>query len=216
MGVDPKKTSVIRAGVDFQKFDSHIKGDEIRKKYGVRKNDTLLFFVGWLYHFSGLKEVAIELSKLQNDSIKLLIVGDGDAFEDLQKIQQESGLESRMILAGRQPYDRLPEFLAASDICLLPAYNNDIMRDIVPIKMYEYMAMDNPVISTKLPGIMKEFGINQGVIFVDKPQDTLKKVKEIIDKNNVKNEGKKARKFVENMSWDIITIEFEKVMEDLT
>ena len=146
MGADPKNTRVIRAGVDFQRLHFGVNGDEIRKNYSIETEDILLFFVGWLYHFSGLKEVAVELSKINDDRIKLLIVGDGDAYEDLQNIQQEYGLENRMILAGRQPYQRLPEFLAAADICLLPAYNNEIMRDIVPIKMYEYMAMNNPVI----------------------------------------------------------------------
>ena len=209
MGVNPKNTRVIRAGVDFQMFDFHISGDEIRKKYGVRQNDTLLFFVGWLYHFSGLKEVAVELSKIPDDKIKLLIVGDGDAYANLKNIQKEYGLERRMILAGRQPYVRLPEFLAAADICLLPAYDNEIMRDIVPIKMYEYMAMNNPVISTKLPGVMREFGDDQGVVFIDKPEDTLIKVKEIIDNGTLIEEGEKARKFVEYNEWNNITDEFE-------
>jgi glycosyltransferase involved in cell wall biosynthesis len=215
MGTDPKKTSVIRAGVDFQMFDFHINGDKIRKKYGIEKNDTLLFFVGWLYHFSGLKEVAEELSKIHNDTIKLLIVGDGDAYADLQKIQQKFKLGSRMILAGRQPYNRLPEFLAAADICLLPSYNNEIMRDIVPIKIYEYMAMKNPVISTKLPGVMKEFGDDHGVIYIEKPEDVLKKTKEIIDKGELAKEGKLGRKFVENYDWENITNKFDNTLDDL-
>jgi len=216
MGADPKNTRVIRAGVDFQRLHFGVNGDEIRKNYSIETEDILLFFVGWLYHFSGLKEVAVELSKINDDRIKLLIVGDGDAYEDLQNIQQEYGLENRMILAGRQPYQRLPEFLAAADICLLPAYNNEIMRDIVPIKMYEYMAMNNPVISTKLPGVMKEFGENNGVIYIDRSEDTINKTLELISNDAVQREGKKARKFVERMSWDIITDEFETFLEEFT
>jgi glycosyltransferase involved in cell wall biosynthesis len=96
MGVDPKNTHVIRAGVDFQKFHPGVDGNKMRKKYGIGQDDTVLFFVGWLYHFSGLKEVAVELSKIHDDTIKLLVVGDGDTFADLQKIQQEYGLESRI------------------------------------------------------------------------------------------------------------------------
>jgi glycosyltransferase involved in cell wall biosynthesis len=42
------------------------------------------------------------------------------------------------------------------------------MRDIVLIKLYEYMAMGKPVITTKLPGVMQEFGEDHGVVYVDK------------------------------------------------
>jgi len=215
MGAKRERTKVIRAGVDFTKFNQKIDGGEIRKKYGIEKEDKVLFFVGWLYHFSGLKEVAIELSKIERDDLKLLIVGDGDAYQDLLKIREDYGLEDRMMMAGRQPYDLLPRFLAAADICLLPAYNNEIMRDIVPIKMYEYMAMGKPVIATKLPGIMKEFGNGNGVIYVDKPENAVKKALELIENDEVEREGEKARSFVEKFSWDKITDEFEKSLEEL-
>jgi len=216
MGVRPEKTIVVRAGVDFGMFDHTISGEEIRTKYGIKKTDILLFFVGWLYHFSGLKEVAFELSKIDDDNIKLLIVGDGDAFTDLQKIKQTYGLENKMILTGKQPYDALPKFLAAADICLLPAYNNEIMKDIVPIKTYEYMAMNNPVICTKLSGMMKEFGYNNGVIYVENPGDVVKKSLELIEKNEIKKEGKKARKFIEHYDWENITNKFEKILNEVT
>ena len=42
------------------------------------------------------------------------------------------------------------------------------MRDIVPIELCGYMAVGTPVITTKLPGVMKEFGEDHGVIYVDK------------------------------------------------
>ena len=62
----------------------------------------------------------------------------------------------------------MPAFIAASDICLLPAYPwEKTMQDIVPIKMYEYMAMKKPVIATRLPGVMKEFGEDNGVVYVE-------------------------------------------------
>jgi glycosyltransferase involved in cell wall biosynthesis len=216
MGTIPKNTKVIRAGVDFQMFHQGLKGDVIRKKYGIGRDDILLFFVGWLYQFSGLKEVALELSTITDEKIKLLIVGDGDALPDLQRIKQKYGLQDRMILAGRQPYERLPEFLAAANICLLPSYDNDIMHDIVPIKLYEYLAMNNPVISTKLPGVMKEFGQNNGIIYIDRPEDVIYKALELIKNNDIHSQGIKARKFVENMSWDTVTDEFETVLEGLT
>jgi len=211
MGADPDKTLVIRAGIDPQRYDPGIESRVIREEYGIEKDDVVLFFMGWLYHFSGLKEVAIELSKVRDKNIKLLIVGDGDAFNDIQRIREEYGVQ--IILAGKQPYENIPKFIASSDICLLPAYNNKVMRDIVPIKMYEYMAMGKPVITTKLPGIMKEFGEDNGVVYVDEPEDSVGKAIELVEDGSVLKElGSKARSFAERNSWDNITDEFESIL----
>jgi glycosyltransferase involved in cell wall biosynthesis len=215
MGANPDRTLVIRAGIDTKRYDPKMDGEEIRKKYGIEKEDNVLFFMGWLYDFSGLKEVAIELSKLDDGNIKLLIVGDGDALNELQMIREQYGLHDKVIMTGRQPFEDIPKFIASADICILPAYNNEIMKDIVPIKMYEYMAMGKQVITTELPGIMKEFGNDNGVIYVDKPEDVLKKAIELIENETLKEQGLKARRFVEKNSWDNITDEFEGVLEEV-
>jgi glycosyltransferase involved in cell wall biosynthesis len=215
MGAPRDKTGVIRAGIDLDRYDpSKVKGDEIRKHYGIADDDVVLFFMGWLYHFSGLKEVAIELAKVKDQwpSIKLFIIGDGDAYEHLKTIREDYHLEQQMILAGKQPYDLIPELIAAADICLLPGYDNEIMHDIVPIKMYEYMAIGKPIIATKLYGVMKEFGIDHGIIYTDKPEDVISKALELINEGILKNIGSKGRVFVENNSWENITDECERTL----
>ena len=215
MGANSDETHVVRAGIDLDRYDPDIDGVEVRKRYGIEKDDSVLFFMGWLYDFSGLKEVAAELARVKDEKpdVKLLIVGEGDAFDDLRKIQVDCNLDNRIILTGKQPYKSIPEFIAASDICLLPAYNNDIMHDIVPIKLYEYMAMGKPVITTKLPGVMKEFGEGNGVIYVDKPEDALWKGVELIEGGVVEECGVKAREFVGACGWDDVVGEFEGMLE---
>ena len=217
LGARKEKTKVIGAGIDLEKFNPEkFNSKDIRKKYKIGENDIILFFMGWLYHFSGLKEVALTLTKFKNNKIKLLIVGEGDAYNDLIKIRERYKLYDKIILTGKQPYDKIPEFIASADICILPAYpDEEIMQDIVPIKMYEYMAMGKPVITTKLPGIMKEFGNNNGVIYVDKPGDVIEKAIELIESGQIKEEEKKARKFVEKYDWNNIVDEFEKTLETL-
>ena len=218
LGAEKEKTCVIGAGIDLERFSPNVDGSEVRKAYGIREDDIVLFFMGWLYHFSGLKEVALELAKIKDEKpeVKLLIVGDGDAFADLQNIRGKYNLESQLILTGKQPYEKIPKFIAAADICILPAYpDEEIMQDIVPIKMYEYMAMCKPVITTKLPGVMKEFGDGNGVIYVDKTGAVLNKAIELIEIGTLKVYGSKAREFVEKYSWDNITDEFEGILEEV-
>lgn len=215
MGAKPEKTLVLRAGIDERRYDPAIDGTPTREKYGFRQHDTVLFFMGWLYPFSGLKEVIGELSKASDSSLKLFIVGEGDAFPELAAIVAGNGVKGQVVLAGRQPYQAIPELIASADICLLPAHNNEVMRDIVPIKMYEYMAMGKPVIATRLPGVMKEFGEGNGVVYAERPETVLSTAVKLAGNGHSREHGKRARRFATRYSWDKITDDFEKILEEV-
>jgi len=118
-----------------------------------------------------------------------------------------------LILTGKVPFEEIPERIAAADICLLPAYKNEIMMNIVPIKVYEYMAMEKPVIATNLPGIQKEFGEDNGINYIKKSGDVLEKAIWLNMNNRIEAEGKKACSFVQDLSWDCITNQFENLLE---
>ncbi len=218
LGAPKEKTIEIDAGIDLEQFDPSMDGIQIREKYGITAEDTVLFFMGWIYHFAGMKELAEELgqNKEKYPHIKIVVVGDGDAYQDMVNIRDKYSLENQLILTGKQPYDLIPEFVAAADICLLPAYQDEeIMQDIVPIKIYEYMAMEKPVIVTRLPGISMEFGEENGLLYVNRSQEVLPLAQELAQKNNIKEVGRKGRKFVENNDWKVITDKFEETLEKL-
>ena len=216
LGASPERVQVLRPGVLVEQFNPATSGAAIRKQYKIKEDDIVLFFMGWLYKFSGLKEVALELAKTKSNNLKLLIVGDGDAYAKLQRIQQKYNLQDRVILTGQRPYAEIPAFIAASDICLLPAQPREkIMQDGVPAKLYEYMAMEKPVISTRLPGVVTEFGQNNGVVYVEQPEDVVAKAIELVRNSRVQELGLKARSFVEKYSWDNITNEFERILKEV-
>jgi len=214
-GAPSEKVVVLGAGIDFRKFDpTTAKSSAIRKHLGLKEQDIVLFFMGWLYKFSGLKEVALQLTKHKN--IKLVVVGDGDIYDELQKIRDNASISDRLLLLGRRPYSEIPKLIAAADICILPAYPNEpIMVDIVPIKIYEYMAMGKPVISTRLPGVMREFGLGNGIVYVERPEDVVDEAIKLVMANKVKNLGRRGREFVKKYGWDNIANEFERILIDL-
>ena len=118
-------------------------------------------------------------------------------------------------MTGKQPYQSIPEFIASSDICILPSFNNNIMNDIVPIKTYEYMSMSKPVIATKLPGVMREFGENNGVFYVDNPKEVFYKALELIKNDELEYYGKKAREFTLKNDWNDVVHHFESISKDV-
>jgi len=198
----------------IERFNPHIDSSRVRKQYKIEENDFVFFFMGWLYDFSGLKEVALNLAKIKKKefSLKLLIVGEGDLYAELKKIQEKYSLQDRIILTGWQPYHKIPELLRASDLCLLPAYDNEVMHNIVPIKIYEYMAAGKPVLATRLPGVMKEFGNNNGIIYVNEAREVVKRTLELIKNGSLAEQGLRARRFVKRYSWDNITQDFEAIL----
>lgn len=213
MGADRTKTKVIRAGVDIERF-SGVDRENVRKNYDILDTDIVLFFMGWLYSFSGLKEVAGELARLDNDNIKLMVVGKGDLRKELLQMKMDPRLNGRLIIIDWVPYNDVPKYLAASDICILPAYNNNVMRNIVPIKMYEYLAAGKPVITSNLYGIMKEFGNDNGVFYVDRPDEFLTRAMELVD-NGYKEAVIRAKESVKDNDWDDLTDEFEAVLSEV-
>jgi glycosyltransferase involved in cell wall biosynthesis len=212
MGAPVQRARVLSTGVNLQLFSPERDVAVSRGRYGFEKQDTILFFMGFLYKFSGLKEVALKLVQSANKRIKLMVVGHGDAYEELRQLQ-EKDTSKQIVLLGQRPYHEMPELIAAADICILPAHSSEkIMQDIVPVKVYEYMAMQKPVISTRLPGVMREFGQENGVVYVDRPQDVVDKAMELNSEDRTVL-GIKARRFAEKKSWERITIDFENLLE---
>lgn len=215
LGANPENITVLGAGINLNNFDPDLSGEDIRAKYGIHGEDFILFFMGWLYHFSGLKEVIQELARTDDQRIKLLVVGDGDAYSDLQKLRESLSLEDRVILCGKKTYQELPQYIAAADVCLLPSYPwEPIMQEIVPIKLYEYMAMAKPVLSTKLPGVMSEFGQENGIVFVDRPEDVVNTALSLKRDDTLLHLGLEAREHVAQHDWEIIADKFETALEE--
>jgi glycosyltransferase involved in cell wall biosynthesis len=90
------------------------------------------------------------------------------------------------------------------------------MKNIVPIKMYEYMACGKPVISTRLPGIVKEFGVDNGVIYVSQPTEVFEQVIRLSSNSqDLAEYGSLSRRFVQRRSWNRITDEFETILKNI-
>ena len=114
------------------------------------------------------------------------------------------------------PYRKLPEYVSLADICILPAYNNKIMNEIVPIKLYEYLAMEKPVISTFLNGIFLEFKKGNGIVYIKSSKNTVDKAINMWKSNIIAKLGRSGRKFVlENCNWENLLAQFISICKSI-
>jgi len=216
MGAPHERAKLLRAGIDLDRYLA-ADGSEVRRRYGLSKDDLLLFFMGWLYTFSGLKEVAeaVVTAPAASTNVKLLIIGKGELWDTLNRIASTDGSAHRLSVESWRPYAELPSYLAAADVCLLPAQKTDVMQNIVPIKMYEYLAAGKPVIATRLPGLVREFGEDHGVVYVDGPHEVVPAALRIADAGLRAHLGSQGRGFVANNDWRRVTDEFESILTGL-
>lgn len=216
-GAASNKVKILLNGISLENTEVDEKKLKlIKTKHDVSENDFVLFFMGYLYDFAGLKEII----DFYNDdvkngkyNIKLLIVGDGGIYKELIKHIREIKADW-VILTGRIPFFEIPEYINLADLCLMSFKLNEITKTITPVKVLEYMAMKKPVLSNSLPGIILEIGKNKGVIFVNNQQDLIKKIATLIpQKEELRKIGLKGYSIIEERYiWSKIIKEFKTLM----
>ena len=207
---------VVTAGIDQSRFNRGVDGMMIRKRLNFAEDETVLFFMGWLYDFSGLRELAKAMINLTDTKMRLLILGRGDLYDELKELARQTSEKDAIVLLDWVQYNEVPQYVAAADICLLPALLNKTMQDIVPIKLYEYLACGKPVIASRLPGVMREFGNHSGLIYIKNPEDVIDTAKTI--RRNTEEYmqlREQSLAFVEKLDWESITDRFENILKDL-
>jgi len=211
MGANEERTIVLPHGVDVKKYGSSNQRKRIREEYQLNDNDIVLFFMGWLYESSGLDILAKALIESNIPNMKLMIVGKGELWDRLQEISKEEKGARKIILVGWKDYREIADMISASDICILPSKRVEMMENIVPIKILEYMAAGRPVIVTDLPGIRKEFGENNGILYVDDCRGIPRFSKELTSSNALEHYGSQARIRASQNDWPVIMERFKSI-----
>ena len=216
-GASHKKVKLLLNGVSLEntKVDKK-KLKLIKTKLAISDNDFIIFFMGILYDFAGLKEIIDFYNKDIKSgkfNIKFLIVGDAGIYHELVKYVKEVHADW-VILTGRVPFFEIPEYIDLADLCLMSFKINEITKIITPVKVLEYMAMEKPVLSNSLPGIVLEIGKNNGVIFANNQQDLIKKIGTLIpQKEYLRKIGLQGYKIIEERYlWSNILKEFKNLM----
>lgn len=97
-------------------FDSNA----FRASLGVQQEETMFLtvsrLVGWKRVERAINGLA-ECLKTQPDA-KLVIVGDGDAKDDLMRLAAERGIADRVIFTGAVPHDDVYRYMMACDVFL--------------------------------------------------------------------------------------------------
>src|SRR5262249_10835071 len=138
------------------------------RQWEIGAQDPVILFMGTIYKFSGLDRIIRDFRKILSvhANARLLIVGCGEDEQRLKQLSIEAGLSNRVIFGGLHPYAALVDIIRSSDICINPFELNGITRDILPTKLFQYLACGKPVVATELPGTLPFLsGEDHGMVY---------------------------------------------------
>lgn len=150
----PGRVEVVRSGVDWPKFSTPPRGEEIRSRFGVGKDVFLVLFLGILLPHRRLEDAIAAIAQLRSRNLnaRLLIAGSAanrpDYLTHLKRLVREQNLESAVIFASRLPEGELKQYYDACDVFLLPNENY-----AWGLAVMEAMACGKPVIVSTGAGV---------------------------------------------------------------
>ena len=198
------KIQVIYNGCNIKNFVFNLESRIIvREKLGIPLDSKVLIFVGNLLKSKGIDELmsAFILLSKKHTNLHLLIIGNGPEYQYIKDQALKNGLQDKIHLAGAQPHNKIPDFLSAGDIFVLPSYNEGL-----PNAVLEAMACSRPVVATKVGGIPEAVrdGETGFLVNIKDANVLIKSIDKLLSNEKLCTEmGLSGRKIIEeNFSWE--------------
>jgi len=193
-----------------EKFD----GSSLREKYDIDRNKKVVMFSGTPRAHKGIEDLIEAINLLQTQDVLLTLVGaDEGSYSQNLITMADKKLGERLKAFGLQPFEKVPEFLAMSDVTVIPQKRNLASVGQLPAKVFDAMAMAKPIIATNvsdLPEILDGCG---WIVEPESPEQLARAIQHVIDHpEEARQMGQKARqKCIENYSWDAM----EKILVNI-
>ena len=216
LGFPSDKIRVCWNGVDPNKYDlNRIPAENIhnlRQRYGIKDDETMLFFVGRLVTVKGADRLVQAMPSVLQEfpDTKLVLLGIGDMEGTIKNLINDLGLQNMVILRNEfvDEEERILHY-AASDVVVLPS-----LYEPFGIVCTEAMSMAKPVVvGAKGTNGMREQIISSGEkqcgIHINPfdPDDISWGIKQVLkSKEQSIQMGQNAREqVIEKFSWDVVT-----------
>lgn len=219
-GVPEDKIVVIPNGANIDLFRP-MDTLEARRELNLEQNDYYICFVGTIWSPQGIEHLIRSMPSILRKcpNSPLLIVGDGTIKEELVKLAQRVGVSNKVIFTGMVLYRKVPLYINASDICVLPA-TRELNERIgsSALKLCEYMACGKPVVASRFSGFEMIEDNETGILVQpeDPPELATAIVRLLQDEELRKEMGKNGRRYVvENRSWESVAKRTAEACEEV-
>ena len=196
---------VAPTAVDARLLTPRMDRQKARRALALDTDEPVAGYTGHLYSWKGIDTVMACAEKMPD--VTFLVVG--GTTEDVSRLRQrvEAQELSNVRIEDHVPPVRVPTYLAASDVLLLPNSANARIsaRYTSPLKAFEYMASERPVVASDLPslGELFEDGRNALLVRPDCPDDLARGIRQILEDPALAQRLSAAgRESVRSRTWD--------------
>lgn len=203
------KLEVLPVGLDLARFKTRVsqeEREELRAKYSLKPNDLVLISVCRLSEEKNVKESIAHFVSLHKERnfIRLLIVGDGTAMDELKQQVADLSMEESVKFTGKIDMDLVWKYYQLGDI-----FVSSSLSEIQGLTYIEALASGLPIVCRRDPSLNMSLieGVN-GYEFVT-DEEFISKILPLID------DEAKRKQFSANAQESVRKFSIEKFGERL-
>jgi len=209
------KIHVIHSGVNPQEFgpeNRRLYRADVRKKFGVSENETLLLFVGNPFLRKGLDALLQALAQIDRKDVKLLVSGKDDP-EPYKRKAAELGIADKVVFNIGLTRE-INKIYSAADAFVFPT-----RYEPFGLVITEAMASGLPVITSRLAGAAEVIdNVSEGYL-LDDPMDVQElttRLNQLLARRSEWPEmGARCRRKAEQYSWDGVAGRMLDILKDV-
>lgn len=154
-GVPADKILVVPNGVDTGEFIPVRRDKELEAQLGYG-GKTVIGYIGALAVYEGLEYLLQSVAMLYRSGrgdFRVLLVGDGVKYDELQAMCDELQLRDIVTFVGRVPHNEIKRYYSLVDIICLPRKGAQVNEIISPLKPFEAMSMGKAVVASNVAAL---------------------------------------------------------------
>lgn len=211
LGLDQVKILVAPDAVDLSVFAIKLTRQQARKELNLPPDKLILGYTGSFKTKGadkGIEGILKALKTLSANYKNLVFIAVGGNQEDIsyyQKLARQHNLAHKVLFLAPVSQNQLAIFQKAFDVLLMPFPKTEHYAYFMsPMKMFEYMAAERPIVATDLPSVREVLNQNNSILVKpDDPQDLARGISQVItDKKLVQNLSNQAAGDVKQYTWD--------------
>jgi glycosyltransferase involved in cell wall biosynthesis len=169
-GIAEDKVHTIRNGADTTYWQPQPPSPSLQHQLGLEGKFVVLY-IGAHGISQALSSIVQSAAQLQDEpAVRFLFVGEGAEKAMLQSRVEKEGV-TNVVFHDAVDKNRVVDFYALADVCLVPLRNIPLFDTFIPSKMFEIMAMARPIIGS-VRGEAADILSRSGGALVVPPEDS--------------------------------------------
>lgn len=203
----PKSRILVAAdGVDLEKFDIDLDIEQARNKLNLPLDKKIVLYIGHLYEWKGAQDLAEAANLLEDNYLTVFVGGVNNDVAIFKEKNQALIQEGKIAVYQHQSRDLMPRWLKAADVLILPNKSRENISKYFtsPLKLFEYMASQGPVVASDLPSLREVLNEKNCLFFKpDEAKDLAEKIAWLLENPETADKiAEQAYQDVKNYTWE--------------